>query len=183
MRVTRLSSVPWILAWSTLVEPMLTANKMATELSAIAAMDTKETHLFRKTTYFLKTFLSKQITNIVFRCELNPCFNDPCGANADCDSRGRSAVCTCRQGMSCQLSLTSFQLTSWHFPGYVGDPFTGCQLEPCSTGPCGTNAECTSSGRSAICTCPRSYTGDPYVNCVRDPCSTDPCGKLESSGI
>ena len=38
--------------------------------------------------------------------------------------------------------------------GYGGDPFDqrrGCEIEPCSTGPCGTNAECTSNGRTAIC--------------------------------
>lgn len=92
-------------------------------------------------------------------CELNPCFNNPCGANADCESRGRSAVCRCRSG-------------------YVGDPFVNCALEPCSQDPCGTNAECESQGRSAICKCPRGYTGDPYTNCVKDPCSTNPCGKI-----
>ena len=38
--------------------------------------------------------------------------------------------------------------------GYGGDPFDsrrGCEIEPCSTGPCGTNAECTSNRRTAIC--------------------------------
>ena len=38
--------------------------------------------------------------------------------------------------------------------GYAGDPFDqrrGCEIEPCSTGPCGTNAECESNGRTAIC--------------------------------
>ena len=38
--------------------------------------------------------------------------------------------------------------------GYAGDPFDqrrGCEVEPCSTGPCGTNAECSSNGRTAIC--------------------------------
>ena len=38
--------------------------------------------------------------------------------------------------------------------GYAGDPFDqrrGCEIEPCSTGPCGTNAECSSNGRTAIC--------------------------------
>ena len=39
--------------------------------------------------------------------------------------------------------------------GYIGDPFVNCQLEPCSTDPCGTNAECESQGRSAICKCPK----------------------------
>ena len=41
----------------------------------------------------------------------------------------------------------------WHL-GYAGDPFDqrrGCEVEPCSTGPCGTNAECSSNGRTAIC--------------------------------
>ena len=63
-----------------------------------------------------------------------------------------------------------------NFVGYVGDPFVNCQLEPCSQDPCGTNAECESQGRSAICKCPRGYSGDPYTNCIRDPCGTNPCG-------
>ena len=33
-------------------------------------------------------------------CQLEPCSQDPCGANADCNSRGRSAVCQCRPGKS-----------------------------------------------------------------------------------
>merc|ERR1712141_552483 len=57
--------------------------------------------------------------------------------------------------------------------------------EPCSTGPCGTNAECESTGRTAICKCPRGYSGDPYTNCRLDPCSTGPCADnaiCENSG-
>ena len=69
-------------------------------------------------------------------------------------------------------------LISQFFKGYIGDPFVNCQLEPCSQDPCGTNAECESQGRSAICKCPRGYSGDPYTNCVRDPCGTNPCGNF-----
>ncbi len=43
---------------------------------------------------------------------------------------GSRAVCRCRDG-------------------YVGDPFAECRLEPCATSPCGTNADCSSLGRSA----------------------------------
>ena len=42
----------------------------------------------------------------------------------------------------------------YDYTGYGGDPFDqrrGCEIEPCSTGPCGTNAECNSNGRTAIC--------------------------------
>merc|ERR1712002_322045 len=41
----------------------------------------------------------------------------------------------------------------------------------------GTNADCTSSGRTAVCKCKPSYTGDPYTNCRFDPCSSNPCGQ------
>ena len=145
---------------------MLIVKKVALELSVNAWMDMKEIHLLSE---FFVLLTQRNLKNQIsiktrecfyaFSCELNPCFNDPCGANADCDSRGRSAVCRCRSG-------------------YVGDPFVNCQLEPCSQNPCGTNAECESQGRSAICKCPNGYSGDPYTNCIRDPCSTNPCGEF-----
>ena len=47
-----------------------------------------------------------------------------------CGVLGSRAVCRCRDG-------------------YVGDPFSECRLEPCASSPCGTNADCSSTGRSA----------------------------------
>ena len=32
------------------------------------------------------------------RCDADPCSQNPCGANADCQSQGNRAVCRCRQG-------------------------------------------------------------------------------------
>ena len=30
------------------------------------------------------------------RCNDNPCSQDPCGQNADCEAQGARAVCRCR---------------------------------------------------------------------------------------
>ena len=61
------------------------------------------------------------------------------------------------------MKLKIIPMQNYHFSiliflnnliGYAGDPFDqrrGCEIEPCSTGPCGTNAECESNGRTAIC--------------------------------
>jgi hypothetical protein len=32
------------------------------------------------------------------RCDADPCSQNPCGANADCQSQGNRAVCRCREG-------------------------------------------------------------------------------------
>ena len=52
------------------------------------------------------------------RCRLEPCSTDPCGIDAECESRGRQAVCKCPRG-------------------YQGDPYTRCSPDPCGEDPCG----------------------------------------------
>ena len=125
------------------------------------------------------------IIPLFHRCRLNPCYNNPCGSNADCEkSRAGSAVCRCRAG---KIQYNPYRNPSSYIfsfcnIGYVGDPFVGCNLEPCSQDPCGVQAECDSRGRTAICRCPRGFTGDPYARCSPDPCSQDPCGKMDFIG-
>ena len=43
--------------------------------------------------------------------------------------------------------------------------FVSCNEDPCSVEPCGSNAECETRGRSAVCTCPNGFSGDPFVAC------------------
>ncbi|TRY80939.1 hypothetical protein TCAL_04725 [Tigriopus californicus] len=48
--------------------------------------------------------------------------------------------------------------------------------DPCAERPCGLNAECTSQGNRAVCSCPPRYEGDPNIECTLDPCETTRCG-------
>ena len=41
----------------------------------------------------------KNCTFNYFRCNRDPCYDDPCGPNANCESRNDAAVCTCPPGM------------------------------------------------------------------------------------
>ena len=66
--------------------------------------------LNQKLEIFWKKLRNSDFHKIFYSCELNPCFNDPCGANADCESRGRSAVCRCRSGER-KLRIRSFAKT------------------------------------------------------------------------
>lgn len=95
----------------------------------------------------------------------NPCYPDPCGANAQCNE----GVCTC-------------------LPEYKGDPYTGCRpecvlnsdcprdkacirnkcVDPCP-GTCGQNAECTVINHIPTCSCLPSYTGNSFVVCSPIP--------------
>jgi len=85
-------------------------------------------------------------------------------------------------------------------PGYIGDPFTICTLQPevdteptvrdpCSPSPCGPNSLCRAINNQAVCTCQESFVGAPpnckpecVVNsecpqnkaCYKYKC-TDPC--------
>lgn len=87
-----------------------------------------------------------------FKCR-DPC-RGTCGINAKCEVINHNPICSC---------LT----------GYVGDPFTRCQLKPikpevkqnpCSPSPCGLYAECRVVGDSASCSCLQTYIGSP-PNC------------------
>ncbi len=51
-------------------------------------------------------------------CNLEPCSTDPCGIDAECEPRGRQAVCRCPRG-------------------FTGDPYTRCNPDPCGDEPCG----------------------------------------------
>ena len=35
---------------------------------------------------------------IEIRCNRDPCYDDPCGPNANCEKRNDAAVCTCPPG-------------------------------------------------------------------------------------
>lgn len=93
---------------------------------------------------------------------IDPCPGS-CGANAECSVINHRSSCKC-------------------LPGYVGDAFTYCYLEPkpvrveqdpCNPSPCGQNAICSSrQGTGASCTCIKDYHGDPFVAC-RPECSSN----------
>jgi len=83
-----------------------------------------------------------------------------CGQNAECRVVSHSPRCFCIQG-------------------YVGDPFTACQLplatpvediNPCVPSPCGANAICREQNGAGSCTCLPEYIGNPYEGC-RPECS------------
>lgn len=52
-------------------------------------------------------------------------------------------------------------------------------INECTKNPCGTNAVCTDTVGSYICSCKEDYTGDPFNECVDiDECQVldKPCG-------
>lgn len=82
---------------------------------------------------------------------MDPCPGS-CGLSAHCRVIAHTPICTC-------------------FEGYIGDPFSSCQLaprpldtppsDPCNPSPCGSNAKC----HDGSCTCLPEYRGDPYSGC------------------
>lgn len=117
----------------------------------------------------------------------NPCMNDPCGPNAECEfSNNGEYKCRCLSGMinhppNCrpECSINS------HCPGEMLCINYHCK-DPCAIGVCGTGAECTILNHKPLCTCPNDYDGDPYNECVPNasnanetnvftPCDPDPC--------
>lgn len=74
------------------------------------------------------------------------CSPGPCGVNSDCYVSSNQEQCYCRAG-------------------FIGNPYSGCRLEPaspCVPNPCGPSAECviTPDGQS-MCQCPYGMGGDP----------------------
>lgn len=79
-----------------------------------------------------------------------------CGTNAECRVVSHIPRCFCIQG-------------------YVGDPFSACQLplpapiedhiSPCQPSPCGSNAVCREQNGAGSCTCLPEYFGNPYEGC------------------
>ena len=59
---------------------------------------------------------------VIFGITPDPCLNDPCGANAECEPNGTNAVCRCPFG-------------------HEGDPYVRCSDE-CTPDSCGANADC-----------------------------------------
>lgn len=96
---------------------------------------------------------------------INPCYPNPCGANAVCREQNNAGSCTCIQD-------------------YIGNPYEGCRPEcvlnsdcpsnkacirnkcsdPCP-GTCGQNAECQVINHLPSCTCIPRFTGDPFRYC------------------
>ncbi|KAG7155061.1 Neurogenic locus Notch protein-like 4, partial [Homarus americanus] len=95
-------------------------------------------------------------------CINNKC-QDPCvcGSNAVCEVVSHRAICRCP-------------------PGYIGDPFRGCQVptNPCDTDPCGDGALCELDNGNPICVCPRGTTGNPFEKCIPEgeDCEPNSCG-------
>ncbi|KAJ4432717.1 hypothetical protein ANN_21354 [Periplaneta americana] len=85
------------------------------------------------------------------RCQ-DPC-PGTCGPNADCQVVNHLPSCTCR-------------------PGYTGDPFRFCNLQPpepvqaepgdpCNPSPCGPNSQCKQVNGQGVCSCLPTYIGSP----------------------
>lgn len=93
-------------------------------------------------------------------CIRNKCV-DPCpgicGLNAQCQAINHVPTCSC-------------------IPGYVGDPFVTCRLQPvleekpreptdpCNPSPCGPNSQCKALNGVGVCSCQVNYIGSP-PNC------------------
>jgi len=88
------------------------------------------------------------------------CEPGPCGSNADCYITENQETCYCKSG-------------------YIGDPYSGCILEPtnpCLPNPCGPNALCSVSPQGhPMCLCPEGMSGDPTSpsGCGGPECRTD----------
>ncbi|KAK8736643.1 hypothetical protein OTU49_017434, partial [Cherax quadricarinatus] len=79
-----------------------------------------------------------------------------CGNEALCSVISHNPVCVCPEG-------------------YMGDPFSACQLRPiapvpphavinpCMPNPCGPNTECRAQGKVAVCECLPGTFGNPNV--------------------
>lgn len=91
-------------------------------------------------------------------CINNKC-KDPCpgscGQNAECHVVNHSPRCICNAG-------------------YVGDPFSQCNIQqlpvyeqstPCVPTPCGSNAICKEQNGAGSCQCLPEYHGNPYEGC------------------
>ena len=83
---------------------------------------------------------------VIFGITPDPCLNDPCGANAECEPNGTNAVCRCPFG-------------------HEGDPYVRCELNLCLVFSCGTNTECEPIGAHVVCRCLPGSKGDPFVGC------------------
>lgn len=88
------------------------------------------------------------------KCQ-DPCPNS-CGLNSECRVISHTPNCMC-------------------LPGYIGDPFIQCNLQPqiiaseistpCIPSPCGSNAICKERNGAGSCTCTPDYIGNPYEGC------------------
>ena len=145
MKETLTGTVSSTPASRTPAERTPSARRAEDRPSASVPEDFSATHLSGPSKgFFMDAAVSSISNKHCFRCNDNPCGQDPCGANADCENRGGRAICKCR-------------------PNYEGDPFVNCVLNPCLTSPCGINADCQRNGDRAICNCRDGYSGDPFV--------------------
>lgn len=98
---------------------------------------------------------SSQLACINQKCR-DPCPGS-CGTNAECRVVSHTPNCVCT-------------------PGYTGNPFILCNIEPpqaiplekvspCLPSPCGPNALCREQNGAGACTCLQDYVGNPYEGC------------------
>jgi hypothetical protein len=110
----------------------------------------------------------------------DPCYPNPCGANAICKAQGSAGSCVCQDD-------------------YIGDPYVACRpecvtnsdcyghgrkracinnhcVDPCSHSHsgrvCGINAVCNVINQDPICSCLQGYLGDPNFECHPPPSKT-----------
>lgn len=98
----------------------------------------------------------------------DPCVPSPCGANAQCQSTGGQASCSCLpmyQGAppNCRPECSINSDCA---------PSLACINERCRDpcpGSCGLAAHCNVVNHTPICTCSRDYIGDAFVRCYMKP--------------
>jgi len=125
--------------------------------------------------------------------------NSECASHLACINQKCRDPCPGQCGQNAECRVVSHSPRCFCLQGYVGDPFTACQLplatpieniNPCVPSPCGANAFCREQNNAGSCTCLPEYIGNPYegcrpecvVNsdcasnraCVRNKCQ-DPC--------
>ncbi|ENN73328.1 hypothetical protein YQE_10090, partial [Dendroctonus ponderosae] len=98
--------------------------------------------------------------------------SNPCGANAECQTKQHRPTCVCAVGW-----IGNPQIACYKPECKVDDdcPYNkACTnencLNPCSSVSCGRSAECVAQNHRAQCQCPAGTQGDPLLACITGQC-------------
>uniref|UniRef100_A0A5F4W9T3 Neurogenic locus notch homolog protein 1 n=1 Tax=Callithrix jacchus TaxID=9483 RepID=A0A5F4W9T3_CALJA len=125
-------------------------------------------------------------------CHLNDaCISNPCNEGSNCDTNpvNGKAICTCYEGMHCEVNTDECASSPCLHSGRCLDKinefqceclmgFTGhlCQydVDECASTPCKNGAKCLDGPNTYTCVCTEGYTGT-HCEVDIDECDPDPC--------
>lgn len=110
-------------------------------------------------------------------CRPECIFNSDCASNKACVRNKCQDPCPGVCGTYAECFVVNHIPTCNCLVGYVGEPFSGCKLQPpvihdlgkektnpCVPSPCGLNSQCKTVNDLAVCSCLQDYQGSP-PNC------------------